>query len=385
MGRVSIKSNFNGQKLKVLQRVSYQNRHQKSKKSQIAKTQNLFSISSHEENSLVVNDAQTFPTSSFSQNENANSSALSQSEQLISNIFTSNEYLASPREHDPQSPTSASPQPFKPLFDQSKYSATDASRLIVSFVLRYSLSDQASKDLVHVIKQLLPAQNCLPKSYKKMFKNLVSTNNKIKAKNFCIYCSYELNEQKECLNSDCDQFDQIQFPYDTFHYVDIKTQIEEILNSYWKYIEEYKNSEIKNLDFINSSFYKAKSDTIHLYLCSDGVPVFKHPSRSAYPVYLNIVELPPFLRETKRTKIIAGVWFGTNQPTSDILFSELLSNVQNLEISIRPNDENICLKAKLHVAQGDLPFKAKMLDMKSHKGFFCCPYCLIRGKLFLKK
>ncbi len=95
--------------------------------------------------------------------------------------------------------------------------------------------------------------------------------------------------------------------------------------------------------------------------------------------------MPPFLRETKRTKIIAGVWFGTNQPTSDILFSELLSNVQNLEISIRPNDENICLKAKLHVAQGDLPFKAKMLDMKSHKGFFCCPYCLIRGKLFLKQ
>ncbi len=151
MGRVSIKSNFNGQKLKVLQRVSYQ-RHQKSKKSQIAKTQNSFS--SHEKNSLGVNDAQTSPTSSFSQNDHANSNASSQNEQLISNNFTSNEYLASPREHDLQSPTSATPQPFKPLFDQSKYSATDASRLIVSFVLRYSLSDQASKDLVHVIKQL---------------------------------------------------------------------------------------------------------------------------------------------------------------------------------------------------------------------------------------
>jgi hypothetical protein len=149
MGRISIKSNFNGQKLNVLQRVSYQNRHRKSQKSQIAITQNLFSSSSHEKNSLKVNDSQTSPPSSFSQIENANSSASSQNEPIISNIFTYNEFLASPKELDPQSPTSDTPKPFKPLYDQSKYSATDASRLIVSFVLRYSLSDQASKDLVY--------------------------------------------------------------------------------------------------------------------------------------------------------------------------------------------------------------------------------------------
>jgi hypothetical protein len=269
-----------------------------------------------------------------------------------------------------------------PLFDKSKYSVIDASRLIVSYALRFSLSDQASKNLVDLIKLLLPEKNNMLKSYNKMFKSLISKENKIKVKNYCIFCSYELDNKKNCQNIECDKYETHQFPYDTFHYVDIKNQLEEILSSYWTYIENYKKSEIKNLDFINSSFYKEKPNTIHLYLCTDGVPVFKQPSRSAYPVYLNIIELPPFLRETKRTKLIAGVWFGTNQPTSDILFSQLISNVNSLDINISPNGENLHLKAKLHIVQGDLPGKAKMLDMKTHKGFFCCPYCFMRGNYF---
>jgi hypothetical protein len=172
-----------------------------------------------------------------------------------------------------------------PLFDKSKYSVSDASRLIVSYALRFSLSDQASKNLVDLINLLLPEKNNMLKSYNKMFKSLILKENKIKVKNYCIFCSYELDNQKNCQYIECDKYDTHQFPFDTFHYVDIKNQLEEILSSYWGDIENYKKSEIKNLDFINSRFYKEKPNTIHLYLCTDGVPVFKQPSRSAYPVY----------------------------------------------------------------------------------------------------
>jgi len=270
----------------------------------------------------------------------------------------------------------------KMLFEKSFYSIEEAALLIVSFALRFSLSNIACKSLVQLIKELLPIKNLLPKSFNKLLKKVLPKKSKIEVKLFCSTCSYELNSQKHCQNEECECFSLLQNNTGVFHYVDIKNQIEEILSSYWNYIETYRVSDKKVLDFINSNFYKEIPNTINLYLCTDGIPVFKNPARSAYPVYLNIVELPPFLRESKRTKIIAGVWFGTGQPTSNILFSELISNVNSLEIQIVHNGNPVNLKARLHVVQGDLPGKAKILDMKSHKGFFCCPYCFIRGIKF---
>jgi hypothetical protein len=92
---------------------------------------------------------------------------------------------------------------------------------------------------------------------------------------------------------------------------------------------------LKILDFIYGDFYKREENLLHLCLYTDRVPVFKNPSRSAWPVFASIVELPPFLRESRRTKIITGVWFGRRGPSSDILFEQLLENIKSTIVQIQ--------------------------------------------------
>ena len=52
---------------------------------------------------------------------------------------------------------------YKNIFPGSNLSVNESSLLIVSFVLRHSLTGEAKKDLVNLIRLLIPIQNTLPK------------------------------------------------------------------------------------------------------------------------------------------------------------------------------------------------------------------------------
>jgi hypothetical protein len=268
---------------------------------------------------------------------------------------------------------------YLPTFSGCQLSVNDCSLLIVSFVVRHNLTGEAEKDLVQLIRMIIPSENSLPKSFNKVFSKLSDIKTNINVIKYCKICREQLDNNQECVNDECDNYSNKQFGFDTFHYVDIKPQLTDIINSYWPSIKEYRENDLQYMDFINSSFYKKEENTFQICVYTDGVPIFKNPSKSAWPVFASIVELPPSLRESRKSKIIAGVYFGQNSPSSDNLFEKIIENIKTLEITIEYNGQSITNKFKLYGFEGDTPGKAKSLAMKGHKGYFSCTFCLTPG------
>ena len=82
---------------------------------------------------------------------------------------------------------------------------------------------------------------------------------------------------------------------------------------------------------MDGSHYKNfdKSGGITLMLYSDGVQLANN-NRHFWPVFATIVELPLIIRDSIKSKMIAGTWYGKKKPTSDILFSNLVTEINYL-------------------------------------------------------
>ncbi len=115
---------------------------------------------------------------------------------------------------------------------------------------------------------------------------------------------------------------------------------------------------------------------------ADGVKPAKSFKRECWPVFIGLCELPITVRDSKNNKIISGVWIGRTKPSSDILFENLLDDLENLNshgIEMVKNDKTIQIKVRLYGFCGDGPARSLTLNMVEHMGYYPCYYCLIRG------
>ena len=77
-------------------------------------------------------------------------------------------------------------------------------------------------------------------------------------------------------------------------------------------------------------------------LYSDGVSPAKSFKKHCWPVIIGLVELPRSLRDSIRNKIISGVFIGSQKPKFDMLFENLIDQINNLNvrgISVHKNNE----------------------------------------------
>ncbi len=85
--------------------------------------------------------------------------------------------------------------------------------------------------------------------------------------------------------------------------------------------------------------------------------------------------------------MIAGVYIGNSRPTSDILFENLIEQIDSLNIdgiNVLKNDNSIQLKINFYGLVCDGPATSISMNMVSHSGYYPCRYCLVRGiNLFL--
>ena len=146
------------------------------------------------------------------------------------------------------------------------------------------------------------------------------------------------------------------------------------------------NTNATLMDYSNGAAYEFRQNTLHLSVSTDGIQLIRSGlvKREAWPLFCNIVELPPKLRDSKNNLIIAGLWFGAKKPTSDILFESLIEEIENIQktggINLTINGAKIKFLLRFHSIGGDVPAQALMLDIKYHSGYFSCPFCLIIGK-----
>ncbi|CAF1044042.1 unnamed protein product, partial [Brachionus calyciflorus] len=265
------------------------------------------------------------------------------------------------------------------IFEGSNISINEASLLILSFIQKYNLSENAQNDLIKLIKCLLPSSNKVPKTINKMYKTFSKKKTVLIEKYFCKICQNELESGKNCPKCNI-----VQKTYDIFLSINFKNQLENLVNEFSEEIETYTTSERHYIDIIDGDFYKKKSEPniLNILVYTDGIQIAKSIIKQFWPVIIGICELPLKIRDSIKNKLVIGVWHGKLKPKSDILFQFLKDEIEKINengIFIKKDGKNTSYKIQVYGIICDSPAKSLVMNTTHFNGYFGCPYCLNPG------
>lgn len=149
-------------------------------------------------------------------------------------------------------------------------------------------------------------------------------------------------------------------------------------------------------DIYDGSIYKSLSadflanpNNITFIWNSDGVPLFKSSKVSIWPLYLMINELPYKLRIREENTIIAGLWFGSYNPSShqinmflNTYRKDLKKLFRGINFTVANAINTLRIRAQIIGGTCDLCAKAIFLNVQKFNGAFGCPNCKIRTVRF---
>ena len=252
-------------------------------------------------------------------------------------------------------------------------------------------------DVLHI----LIGPNNLPRSMHKMTKLFSSVLNMISYFTLGLNCKDVVKLQKgtlrvsevvceKCNHSWKRNIDDGYF----FAMFDLQEQFKRFLetpeiNIALKENEEYRMANRESIeDIYDGELYKILQQTILKSACNfsinlflDGASFFKSAKRSCWPVLLSLNELPPTLRSKKL--LLAGLWFGPNQPLIHALFKPLNENLKVLAndgVTWRNANGNI-LNSKIVplCCCADTVARAKLMNNVQFNGKFGCLIVIIQG------
>jgi hypothetical protein len=232
----------------------------------------------------------------------------------------------------------------------------------------------------------------MPRTIHKLKQSLGLEKVALKEKRYCQVCKSEIltsyvngakKKEWKCKIKDC--LGQNKDEFDSFFYVDIAPQLEDLVRSNYETITSYSNQRREHIDLIDGLYYSTlkKANTLHLMVFSDGTPIKKSTYKQFWPVFVGLCELPRNLRESIRNKIISGIWFGKTKPTSDILFEPLINDlklINNKGIKISSSKGNHDVFINLYGLLGDSPGRNLFINMKQYNGYYGCPVCVTPGR-----
>ena len=264
--------------------------------------------------------------------------------------------------HDLNSPK----EEFCQLYPGARISKESAETTAELFCSRFNLSDEASKILFDFVKAILPAGNVFPtgNSYVEKSKNKLRKN--------CRWQDPEENEPKTeskvCVLTFKPQIRDI-----------VEKNLKSIF-SYAKFRKEHPDSDF-NVQFSKPIEEDNEVLTIGLNFFADGVQIKKSTPKPIWPVWVQINDLPPVLRYSRKNMVLAALFVGVgnDHPNWDELVprirGEILSHMMIKSESGRKYV--IHLEGRLLIA--DLVAKAKLLKMYQFNGFNGCHYCTAEG------
>ena len=259
--------------------------------------------------------------------------------------------------------------------------------LILAFVTRHKLTNEAISDLLYLLNIICPGTSkCLHSVYKfkKYFSNLVTPIN------FCYYCPACLVSINYPIDKTCTICKRVFTSLGELSYylhLSICDQLRTLFmnsafaNNILYRFKRRKQNEDNIEDIYDGTLYKKLAapgkvlsvwQNLSLTWNVDGVPIFKSSKFSIWPLYLVINELPYKLRMLKENTLFGGLWFGEIKPNIlKPLFSEL-SNLATNGIQINsPFYQNpfVC-KVVLLAGTCDLPAKCLVLNTIQFNGNF---------------
>ena len=247
----------------------------------------------------------------------------------------------------------------KPLFEGSQVSVANATFLTELFCSRFNLSDECSSSLHLLIKTFLPKENDFPSAYsyirkmKKTYEEEVCFIKKTTSQSLCV--------------------------------LNFRFQLRDIIQRHLSSILDYSLYRDSNphSDFnkdICPLVLRGTNTTFNPILFSDGVNIKKSTlKRELWPIWIQIADLPPILRMSRKNIVLTALFAGSNYPNWKTIVpfikGQLNSGVEISQNSGYPFRANF----KIKVLVSDLCAKSHMLNMFKFNDYYGCHFCTAEG------
>lgn len=290
----------------------------------------------------------------------------------------------------------------EPLYAGASITVGITMTLLLAFIVRHKLTNEAVSDLLHIIEVICPKPNkCIKTHYffKKFFSFLVTP---FKICYYCPQCIYPISDAAVLACEVCKSVFSSVKDLKYFLHISISDQVKALYsrqnfftNLAYRFTRVKKHQDNYE-DIYDGNLYKhymstngilANINNISLTWNVDGLPIFSSSKFSIWPCYFIVNELPYRIRLLKENCIIGGLWFGEEKPNMHVFLKPIVTELLELEkvgIEVMPPLSPAPFIAKVILLAGtcDLPAKCLMLNTIQFNGKFGCNKCLQSGLSF---
>ena len=133
-------------------------------------------------------------------------------------------------------------------------------------------------------------------------------------------------------------------------------------------------------------FLISQERTLTLMIHADGAPLIRSSHQSLWPLFANIVEIPPPFREYQRNILLLALWSSRKKPDVDVFLNAVLAQLETLmqfgtTICIGNQEYYFIVRVQGFIA--DLPAKSLFLKTINFNGNNACTWCLTPGMLLV--
>ena len=291
------------------------------------------------------------------------------------------------------------------VFPGSRLNLGSFMVLMMTFILKYSLTGEGLSDILNIIDLLCPSENLLLKSitsFKRWFQHI---KHPLKVHKYCSFCHLGINEQnivaKVCPNELCKH---VLNDSSVSHFIEIPIaeQIKSFFtrSSFMKDIQyRFTRKKVENSieDIYDGEIYRALCQdggilqnpyNLSLLWNTDGIPCFKSSNMSLWPLFFQINELQYSKRTNSENMILGGLWFGPKKPTMMSYTEPFVKTLQELETSgIEINSsinsevkEPFICKVVVIGGTADLPARSVVCNTIQFNGKYGCCKCFQPGE-----
>ena len=199
-------------------------------------------------------------------------------------------------------------------------------------------------------------------------------------------------EAGRCTNSDCVNNDVACVNKDGF--VDVVTfDVEQQLRLLYqknstlltRYQSEARHRSMSDQeDIVGGKVYQTLLNTnpnffFSVMLHSDGIPLYRSRTCSAWPILGAVVELPPFCRNRCDNILLLSVWIGKEKPNFDVILSKLSQQLMHLKETGLEIQKSKFIRVYFPMLMGDMPALSDMVKFVLPNAYFACMFCKSKG------
>ena len=172
---------------------------------------------------------------------------------------------------------------------------SDLVSCVSAIISRHGTSDSEAKDWISLLR-LVGTESTIP-SFKSMKRKYQPT------------AQEKMERLKACGSG---------FRWSLDFMMELQSVIEKNITEIFRYDNDRKKESELNLP----AFFDLNAKTLEIFIIlnSDGVKIMKASSKSIWPVWLAIANLPPILRSSFENIVLAALWLGNNKPAWDDIF-----------------------------------------------------------------